>query len=123
MEHFSLIIALLTRLTLKGVKFEWDEQCEQNFQELKDRLITTPVLTLSTIRTGYVISSDASRQGLNYVLMQDGKVIAYACRQLKKHETNYLIHDLELATVVFALKIKDITFTGKCVKYSLTIKV
>ena len=72
---------------------------------MKNCLIFVPVLTLSTTGVGYVIFSDASRQGLGCVLMQDGRVIAYASRQLKKHEANYLTHDLELAAVVFALKI------------------
>ena len=83
MEHFSLIIAPLTRLIWKRVKFEWDDLCEQNFQELKNRLISAPILTLSTTRTGYVIFNDASRQGLGCVLMQDGKVISYVSHQLK----------------------------------------
>ena len=48
---------------------------------------------------------DASRQGLGAVLMQHGSVVAYASRQLKKHEVNYPTHDLELAVVVFALKL------------------
>ena len=104
-EHFLLISASLTRLTRKKVKFEWDKKCEQSFQQLKNRLITTFVLTLSTIGVGYVVFSDASRQDLRCVLMQGGRVIAYASRQLKKHETNYPTHDLELAMVVFALKI------------------
>ena len=60
-EHFSLLSAPLTRLTRKGVKFEWDEKCEQSFQELKNRLITVSVLTLPTIGAGYVVFSDASR--------------------------------------------------------------
>ena len=105
MKHFLLIAAPLTRLTRKGVKFEWDDKCEQNFQELKNCLISALVLTLSTIRVGYVIFSDASRQGLGCVLLQDGRVIAYASRHLKKYETNYPTHDLELTAVVFALKI------------------
>ena len=50
---------------------------------------------------GFVVYSDAFRQS---VLMQHGKVVAYASRQLKKHEQNYPTHDLELATMVFALK-------------------
>ena len=105
MEKFSLIVAPLTRLTRKGVKFDWDNKCEQSFQELKNRLVTTPVLILPTVGVGYVVFSDSSRQGLRCVLMQNGKMIAYTSRQLKKHETNYPTHDLELATVVFALKI------------------
>ena len=48
--------------------------------------------------------SDASRIGLGCILMQDGKVVAYAPRQLKPHEQNYPTHDLELAAIVFALK-------------------
>ena len=49
--------------------------------------------------------SDASPQGLGCVLMQHGKVVAYASRQLKSYERNYPTHDLELAVVIFALKI------------------
>ena len=104
-EHFSLIVVHLTRLTRKEVKFEQDNQYEQNFQEFKIRLSFAPILTLLTIGAGYVIFNDASRQGLGCVLMQDGKVIAYASHQLKKHETNYPTHDLELVAMVFALKI------------------
>ena len=63
-----------------------------------------PVLTLSIDTGGYAVYCDASRIGLGCVLMQHGKVIAYASRQLRKHEVNYPIHDLELAAVIFALK-------------------
>ena len=87
------------------MKYEWGEDCEQSFQELKSRLIMAFVLALPILGVEYVVFSDASRQGLGCVLMQDGRVIAYASRQLKKHETNYPTHDLELAAVLFALKI------------------
>ena len=113
MKLFLLIIAPFTQLTRKRVKFEWDEQCEQNFQELNKHLIFAPVLTLSTIGDSYVIFSDASRQGLGCVLMQDGRMISYAFRQFKKHETSYPTHDLELAVVVFALKIWRHYFYGE----------
>ena len=52
-----------------------------------------------------MVYCDASRQGLGYVLMQTGKVIVYASRQLKEYEQRYPTHDLELAAVVFALKV------------------
>ena len=68
-------------------------------------MITAPVLTLPEGPDGYVIYCDASGVGLGCVLMQHGKVIAYASRQLRKHEKNYPTHDLELAVVVHALKI------------------
>ena len=67
--------------------------------------MTVPVLALPSGKDGYVVYSDASRQGLGCVLMQNDRVIAYAVRQLKKHEENYPTHDLELAAIVFALKI------------------
>jgi len=83
----------------------WSEECEKSFQELKRRLTTAPVLALPSGTEGFMVYSDASGKGLGCVLMQHGKVIAYASRQLKTHEVNYPVHDLELAAVVFALRI------------------
>ena len=77
----------------------------ESFEELKTRLTTTPVFTLPEGSDGYVIYCDASRVGLGCVLMQRDKVIEYASRHLKVHDKNYLTHDLELASVVFSLKI------------------
>ena len=68
-------------------------------------MTSASVLTLPVMGLKYVIYSDASRNGLGCVLMQQGKVVAYASRQLRPHELNYPTHDLELAAVVFALKI------------------
>uniref|UniRef100_A0A2N9IMJ0 RNA-directed DNA polymerase n=1 Tax=Fagus sylvatica TaxID=28930 RepID=A0A2N9IMJ0_FAGSY len=104
-EGFSQIATPLTHLTRKGVKFEWSNACEESFQELKQRLVTAPVLTIPSSNGGFVIYCDASGVGLGCVLMQHGRVVAYASRQLKQYEKNYPTHDLELAAVVFALKI------------------
>jgi hypothetical protein len=104
-EEFSKLAAPLTKLTRKNKVFFWSEDCERSFQELNHRLVTTPVLTLPSETRGFVIYSDASYKGLVCVLMQHGKLIAYASRQLKVHEHNYPTHNLELAAVVFALKI------------------
>ena len=68
-------------------------------------MTTAPVLAMPDIHKSFDIYCDASRQGLGCVLMQEGHVIAYASRQLRKHEQNYPTHDLELAAVVHALKI------------------
>nr|GEX70383.1 retrotransposon protein, putative, Ty3-gypsy subclass [Tanacetum cinerariifolium] len=81
------------------------EEREKSFEELKQRLVSEPVLTLPSSSSGFQIYNDASKKGLGCVLMQHGKVIAYASRQLKPYEVNYPTHDLELAAVVFALKI------------------
>ena len=104
-EGFSKIAAPLTKLTRKDVKYDWVDACQQSFEELKGRLTSTTVLALPNGRDGFVVYSDASRQGFGCVLMQNDRVIAYASRQLKKHEENYPTHDLELTAVVFALKI------------------
>ncbi|XP_073133336.1 uncharacterized protein [Henckelia pumila] len=80
-------------------------ECEKSFLVLKKKLMTAPVLAIPEGTGRFVIYTDASKSGLGAVLMQDGKVIAYASRQLKIHEKNYPTHDLELAAVVFALKL------------------
>lgn len=68
-------------------------------------LVSAPLLTISFGDDGYIIYSNASRKGLGCVLMQHGKVVSYTSQQIKSYEQNYPIHDLELATIVFALKI------------------
>nr|GEW71909.1 putative reverse transcriptase domain-containing protein [Tanacetum cinerariifolium] len=75
------------------------------FQTLKDKFCNAPVLALLDGPEDFMVYCDASCQGLGCVLMQKGKVIAYSFRQLKIQEKNYTTHDLELGTVVFALKI------------------
>jgi hypothetical protein len=118
-EGFSKIARPMTELLKKEKKFAWMENCERSFQELKQRLTTAPVLTLPDIHRDFVVYCDASRQGLGCVLMQDGKVVAYASRQLRTHEQNYPTHDLELAAVVHALKIwRHYLIGNKCEIYT-----
>ena len=104
-EGFSKIVKPLTSLMEKGKKFKWDEPCQKCFDKLKEKLTTTPVLIMPDIHIGFDMYCDASHLGLGCVLMQEGKVIAYASRQLQKHEKNYPTHDLELASILHALKI------------------
>ncbi|GJR83961.1 putative reverse transcriptase domain-containing protein [Tanacetum coccineum] len=77
---------------------------EEAFQTLKGNLCNAPILSLPDGVEDFVVYCDASNQGLGCVLMQRGKLIAYASRHLKIHEKNYTTHDLELGAVVFALK-------------------
>ena len=114
-----MIAAPMTRLLQKNVKFEWSEKCQRSFEKLKAFLTEAPVLTQPTCGKEYVIFSDASLNRLGCVLMQEGKVIAYASRQLKPHEKNYPTHDLELAAIVFALKIwRHYLYGEKCFIYT-----
>ncbi|GJS20139.1 putative reverse transcriptase domain-containing protein [Tanacetum coccineum] len=93
------------RLRFKCKTFNWGEEQELAFQTLKDKLCNAPVLVLPNGPKDFVVYCDASEIRLGCVLMQRGKVIAYASRQLKIYEMNYTTHDLELGAVVFALKI------------------
>ena len=130
-DGFASIVSPLTTLTQKSMKFERSEASERSFKTLKDRLTYDLVLTLPKRTKGLVAYYDASRVGLGCVLMQHGKVIAYASRQLKAHERNYLTHDLELTTMVLALKIwrhylygihVDVYIDHKSLKYLFTQK-
>ncbi|GJS05893.1 putative reverse transcriptase domain-containing protein [Tanacetum coccineum] len=104
-EGFSKIAKSMTKLTQKGIKFDWGEKEENAFQLIKQKLCSAPILALPEGSEDFVVYCDASHKGLGAVLMQREKVIAYASRQLKVYEKNYTTHDLELGSVVFALKI------------------
>nr|GEV00019.1 putative reverse transcriptase domain, ribonuclease H-like domain, aspartic peptidase domain protein [Tanacetum cinerariifolium] len=104
-KDFSKIAKSLIELTQKNKKYIWGEDQEITFQLLKQKLCEALILALPEGNDYFVIYCDASHQGLGAVLMQREKVIAYASRQLKPNEENYTTHDLELAAVVFALKI------------------
>jgi hypothetical protein len=109
----------MMELLAKGKTFEWTPRREVSFQELKKRLTTTPVLTMPNVEKSLSIYCDAFGQGLGHVLMQDGHIVAYASRKLRKHEEKYPTHDLELAAIVHALKIWRHYIIGKrCEVYS-----
>ena len=92
---------------------------QASFEKLKAFLTKAPVLTQPTYIKKYVIFSDASLNGLGCVLMQEGKVVAYASRQLKPHAKNYPTRDLELVAIVFALKIwRHYLYGEKCFIYT-----
>ncbi|XP_062118575.1 uncharacterized protein LOC133832217 [Humulus lupulus] len=96
MVNFSRIATPLTKLIRKDLKFVWDDSWEEAFRELKQKLTTATVLTVPNSDESYVVFTDASGTGLEGVLVQNGKFVGYASRQLKPHEKNYPTHDLEL---------------------------
>jgi hypothetical protein len=104
-SDFSKIAKPMTSLLQKDHNFVWTEECEAAFCTLQKLLTTAPVLAQPDIEKSFDVFYNASKNGLGCVLMQDGRVIAYASRQLRKHEVNYPTHDLELAVIVHALKI------------------
>ncbi|GJU34189.1 putative reverse transcriptase domain-containing protein [Tanacetum coccineum] len=119
-EELALIRSKsLTILTQKCKTFDLGEKQENAFQTLKDKLCNASVLALPDGPKDFVVYYDASGLGLGCVLMQRGKVIAYASRQLKIHKKNYTTHDLELGAFVFALKIwRHYLYATKSVIYT-----
>ena len=101
---FSKITKPMTSLLQKDQKFAKIEECEVAFRTLWKLLTTAPILAQPDIEKPFDVFCDASKSGLGYVLMQEGRVIMYALHQLSKHEVNYHTH-IELAAVVHALKI------------------
>ena len=118
-EDFCRIAAPMTRLTRKEVKFDWDDRCEEAFQELKRRLTSAPILIVPDRGQGYTVYCESSRAGLGCVLMPSGRIIAYSSRQLKNHEQNYPTHDMELAAVVFNKEF-EVYSDHKSLKYIFT---
>jgi len=117
--NFSRLSKPLTSLLQKNAKFFWSSQCEEAFQTLKKLLTSAPVLAQPDLAKPFDVYCDASGNGLGCVLMQEGRVIAYASRQLRKHEITYPTHDLELAAVVHALKIwRHYLLGSKCHIYT-----
>nr|GEX03703.1 hypothetical protein [Tanacetum cinerariifolium] len=131
-EHLKAILELLKKEKLyakfskckfwipkKGVKFDWGEKKENAFHLIKQKLCSALILDLPEASEDFVVYCDASHKGLGDVLMKREKVIAYASRQLKIYEKNYTIHDLQLGSVVFALKIwRHYLYGTKCTVFN-----
>ncbi|GKA07005.1 putative reverse transcriptase domain-containing protein [Tanacetum coccineum] len=118
-EGFLKIAKLMTNLTQKGVKFHWGDKKEAAFQLIKQKLCSASIMALPEGSEDFVVYCDASHNELGVVLMQREKVITYTSRQLKIHEKNYTTHDLELGSVVFALKIwRHYLYGTKCTVFT-----
>ncbi|GKC16041.1 putative reverse transcriptase domain-containing protein [Tanacetum coccineum] len=108
----------------RSIKFDWGEKEENAFQLIKQRLCSAPKLALPEGSEDFVVYCDASHKGLGDVLMQREKVMfaereGDVSRQLKVHEKNYTTHDLELGSVVFALKIwRHYLYGTKCTVFT-----
>ncbi|GKB84605.1 putative reverse transcriptase domain-containing protein [Tanacetum coccineum] len=114
-KDFLKIAKSLTELTQKNKKYIWGEDQESALQLLKQKLCEALILALPEGNDDFVVYCDASHQGLEAVLMQRERVIAYASRKLKPIEENYNTHDLELGAVMFTLKIwRHYLYGTKC---------
>ena len=91
-------------LQKKANKLLWTDKREESFQELKQLLMTAPVLQIVDPDGDFVVCMDASNEGLGGVLLQNDHAICYESQKLKEHEQIYPTHDLELASIIHALK-------------------
>ena len=104
-EGFSKNASPIMELQKNNKKFVWTELCEEAFTKIKQLSMTTLVLKVPDMDQDFLVCTDASKEVLGGVLMQEGRVIAYSSRKLRLHEENYAIHDLELDVVVYALRL------------------
>ena len=100
--------APLHQLLAKGIAFDWTPECQQAFEDLKEKLVSPPIFAFPDFDKSFVLETDASIQGLGAVLSQkqaDGKLhpVAYASRSLASNEERYAITDLETLAVVWAI--------------------
>jgi hypothetical protein len=91
-------------LQKKNKKFVGTKKCVEEFWRLKGLLTMTPILNVPDMDADFLVHTDTFKEGLGGVLMQDGRVIAYISRKLRRHEEDYATHDLDLLEISYALK-------------------
>jgi hypothetical protein len=99
---FSKSASPITSLQKKGVNFEWNSNCEEIFEQLKE------IFKIENPDEYLVVFIDACKEGIGGVLSQKDNVECYESRKLKEHERNYATHDLELTTIVHALNVETL---------------
>ena len=104
-EGFLKIANPIIEMQKKKNKFVWTEKCAEAFRRLKELLMTLPILKVPNMDVDFLVCTDASKEGLGRVLMQDRRVISYISRKLRRNEENYVTHDLELLAIIYALKV------------------
>lgn len=103
-EGFSRVAYPITSLQKKGKVFKWSIESKKSFDQLKKLLTTAHILSIADLNKDYVVCTDASKEGVSDVLMQEGKVIVYKSSKLKEHEKRYSTYDLKLIEIIHALK-------------------
>lgn len=107
-KDFSKIASPMIDLTKKDEEFIWTEECEKAFNELKQRLISPPILAYPNYSEPYILQTDASRDSVGMVLAQvqdsSERVIAYAGKRLSPNEKNYSTTEIEALAVIEGLK-------------------
>jgi len=108
-KNYARIVRVLHDLTKKDSRFSWSDACQQAFEYLKERLITAPLLGRPDFDRSFILTTDASYEGLGAILSQiddDGNeyVVGYFSRSLRGAEKKYTITEVECLGVVFAVQ-------------------
>ena len=103
-KNFSSIAKPLSKLTQKDTIFDWTLNCEKAFYDLKNALISPPVLRFPNFKEQFTLTTDASNQGLGAVLSQNGHPCLFISRTLNKAEERYSTSEKELLAIVWAMK-------------------
>ena len=103
-KNFSSIARPLTKLTQKDTIFDWRLNCEKAFYDLKNALISAPVLRFPNFKEQFTLTTDASNQGLGAVLSKNGHPCLFISRTLKKAEERYNTSEKELLAIIWAIK-------------------
>jgi hypothetical protein len=104
-EVFSKIENPITELQKKNKKFVWTDKCVEAIRTLMELLTIAPILKVPDMDVEFLVCTDASKEGLGRVFMQDGQVITYISRKLRRHEENYATHNLELLSIFYSLRV------------------
>lgn len=103
-KDFSTLVSPLTEIIKKSVGFKWSEKQENTFNLLKSKLISASLLSLPDFNKAFEIKCDASGIGIDIVLMQEKRPIAYFSEKLNGVALNYSTYDKELYALIKALK-------------------
>jgi hypothetical protein len=103
-EGFLKIASPITELQKKNKKFVWTEKCTEAFRRLKELLTTTLILKVPNMDMDFLVCTDASKEVLGGVLMQDYASDCLNFEEMRRHDKNYMTHDLELLAIIYALK-------------------
>ena len=112
-RNFSQISYPITSLQRKGNKFEWKEEFNTSFEQLRQLLTHAQVLKIVDLEKKNLVCIDACKRGFGGILMKDRQVVCYESRKLNLQEQNYATHDLELAVIIHALKIQRHYIIGR----------
>ena len=104
-EGFSKNASPIMELRKNNKKFVWTELCEEAFTKIKQLSMTALVLKVPDMNKDFLVCTDASKEGLGCVLMKEGRVITYSSRKLRPHEENYVTHDLDIFSILYALRL------------------